>query len=163
MTIKRISRIQSGKLNIGNAPTGSHRSKVADALVPEAELAVVERQAQDLPVDVSEAAKLRGKRSVHYSVQDIKDSDLADAFKELLISQRSSKQKIIQKISELQETQHNIQLRLDLRKQRTHMLQTEIMALETSYVQAIKQLDSLMNKMNVSTQQADTIALLLMA
>ncbi len=161
MTIKRVSRVLDGKLDTSNTPSSPYKSKLAEALVPDTVTA--KRNHTDASVDLSAAAKLRSKQGRHRTMQDIEESGLSEQFKDLLITQRDSKQKIIRKISELQKIKHNTQLRADLRKQRIHMLQTEIMALETSYTQAIKQLDHLMTQMEVSEGLADRIALLLMS
>ena len=161
MTIKRVSRVLDGKLDTNNTPSSPYKPQVTEVFVPES---VKPRgQAYDLSVDLSAAAKLRSKKGMYRSMQDIQDSGLPDDFKELLIAQRDSKQKIIRKISELQKVKHNTQLRADLRKQRILMIQTEIMALEASYVQAIDKLDSLMSQTEVSDEQADRVALLLMS
>lgn len=160
MPIKRVSRVLDGKLDTSNTPSSPYKSRRVEELMPEATLA--KKRNADLRVELSAAAQLRSRRGSHRSMQDIEDSGLPEQVKDLLIAQRDSKQKIIRKISELQRLMHNTQLRADLRKQRIHMLQTEIMALETSYTQAIKQLDALMTQMEVSDEQADTVALLLM-
>ena len=161
MTIKRVSRILDGKLDTSNTPSSPYKSTLTESLAPK--VSATQKRNPDLSVDLSAAAQLRSRKGRHRSMQDIEDSGLPDQLKDLLISQRDSKQKIIRKISELQKTKHNTQLRTDLRRQRIHMLQTEIMALETSYTQAIKQLDSLMTKMEIPDEQADVIALLLMS
>lgn len=161
MTIKRVSRVLDGKLDTSNTPSSPYKSALIKGLVPESSAA--KKSTSDLRVDLSAAAQLRSKQGRHRSMQDIEDCGLSDQFKDLLITQRDSKQKIIRKISELQKIKHNTQLRIDLRKQRIHMVQTEIMSLESTYTQAIKQLDSLMTQMKVSEAQADVIALLLMS
>lgn len=161
MTIKRVSRVLDGKLDTSNTPSSPYRSTLIKEPVPKRSEA--KKHNADLSVDLSAAAQLRSRQGRHRSMQDIEDSGLSEQFRNLLISQRDSKQKIIRKISELQKIKNNAQLRTDLRKQRTHMLQTEIMALEASYTQAITQIDSLMTQMKVSDEQADAIALLLMS
>lgn len=161
MSIKRVSRVLDGKLDTSNTPNSPYQSKATGVFVPEPLTA--KSRNTDLSVDLSAAAKLRSRKGMHRSMQDIEDSGLPEVLKDLLITQRDSKQKIIRKISELQKVKHNIKLRADLRKQRIHMLQTEIMALEASYTQAIKQLDSTMTQMEVPDKQADAIALLLMS
>lgn len=160
MTIKRVSRVLDGKLDTANTPSSRYKPKVTEVFMPEPSLV---RGASDLSVDLSAAAKLRSKKGTHRSMQDIQDSSLPDILKKLLITQRESKQNIIRKISELQKVKNNLQLPADLRKQRTLMIQTEIMALETSYVEALNRLDHLMTQMGVSDEQADVVALLLMS
>lgn len=160
MTIKRVSRVLDGKLDSANTPSSPYKPKVTEVFMPEPSSP---RGASTLSVDLSAAAKLRSKKGTHRSMQDIQDSSLPDSLKKLLITQRESKQNIIRKISELQKVKNNLQLPVDLRKQRTLMIQTEIMALEASYVEALNRLDRLMTQMGVSDEQADVVALLLMS
>lgn len=163
MTIKRVSRVLQGKLDTSNTPSSPYRPAFIDAPISAPEPSAVKRRNTDLPVDLSAAAQLRSKQGRHRSMQDIEDSGLPKQIKDLLILQRDSKQKIIKTISELQALQHNMQIRADLRKQRTHMMRTEIMALESTYKQAIQHIDSLMTQMAMPDEQADIVALLLMS
>lgn len=163
MTIKRVSKVLDGKLNTSNTPNSPYRPSSSEALLTEGyEAPAQKRPWADSSVDLSEAAKLRSQQGRKRSMQDIEDSDLPESIKELLMELRHNKQLIIRKISELQAMKSNARVRAHVRRQRMDMLQTEIMALETSYKQELKHLDAMMTQMQMPNEQADVVATLLM-
>lgn len=158
MSIKRVARVLGGKLNTSSNP---YQLNTSTSLIEPLAETKAKQAAASGSVQLSEAAKLRSKRKRPNSNEDIDEADLPESIKVQLNTQRDFRRKIIQRISELQDIMDNKSLHPSLRKQRSQMLQTEIMALETEYVQQLKQIEDRVKALHLSVEQTDLVTLLL--
>lgn len=158
MSIKRVARVLGGKLNTSSNP---YQSTKSTSLMTSPAETGTKQEAAHSSVQLSEAARLRSKRKKPNSNEDIDEADLPESIKAQLHTQRELRRKIMQRISELQNIMNNKGLHHNLRKQRAQMLQTEIMALETEYVQQLRQIEDRVKAFHLSIEQTDQVTLLL--
>lgn len=159
MTIKQVPRVLAGQLDTSTQfNQRQSKSVVVDLKEPVASVVT-----KELHVDLSAAARMGSQLETRQSNDDIDQSDLPAVVKALLKQLRDLRQKIIEKLTELQKLMHDQKMHPELRKQRLQMLQTEIMALEATYVGVSQQLEKLSRGDTLSAEQKVSMAQLMLS
>lgn len=158
MTIRHVVRVQAGQLDTSTQFTQQQRQQGAALKEP-----IQTSAKQDLHVDLSAAARMSSGAEAQKSNDDIEQSDLPEVLKILLKQLREIRQKIMEKLAELQKVMQDHKLPAELRKQRMQMLQSEIMGLEAAYIGINKEIEKLSRNDSLSAEQKMTMMQLMNA
>ncbi len=149
MEIKRMGQVMNPYLDSkqsGYSPS----SKQTDLVAVER----IEVREDPRQVDVSTASRLGSQRQGgSRNNDDLERSGLPEDIKNQIAYLRELQRIMMAKLTEMQRVMENQTMRADMRKQRSQMLTTEIMVLETTYMTALRELEQLMQRWQLPLEQ----------